>query len=85
MKKYRITLTENERAVLEAKLAKGKVAARKLTYARIMLKADRCSTAGQVAEGLRADAPERPAFLALAEHRIGRVVDNLPNRLRQRR
>ena len=40
MKKYRIALTESERTELEAKLAKGKAAARKLTHARIMLQAD---------------------------------------------
>jgi transposase len=40
MKKYRITLTESERTELEAKLAKGKAAARKLSHARIMLQAD---------------------------------------------
>jgi hypothetical protein len=40
MKKYVITLTENERTQLEAMLAKGKAAARKLTHARILLKAD---------------------------------------------
>jgi hypothetical protein len=40
MKKYSITLTEAEREQLEAMLTKGKAAARKLTHARIMLKAD---------------------------------------------
>jgi hypothetical protein len=40
MKKYIITLTEEERTQLEAMLAKGKAAARKLTHARILLKAD---------------------------------------------
>jgi hypothetical protein len=40
MKKYVITLSEEEREQLEAMLAKGKAAARKLTHARILLKAD---------------------------------------------
>ena len=40
MKKYVITLTEEERKQLESMLTKGKAAARKLTHARIMLKAD---------------------------------------------
>jgi hypothetical protein len=40
MKKYVITLTEEERVQLEAMLAKGKAAARKLAHARILLKAD---------------------------------------------
>jgi len=40
MKKYIITLTEEERTQLETMLAKGKAAARKLIHARILLKAD---------------------------------------------
>ena len=40
MKKYIITLTAEERAHLETMLAKGKAAVRKLTRARILLKAD---------------------------------------------
>jgi transposase len=40
MKKYLITLTEEERTQLETMLAKGKAAVRKLTHARILLKAD---------------------------------------------
>src|SRR5512134_1797302 len=38
--KYRVTLTPEERDGLERLLAKGKAAARKLTHARILLKAD---------------------------------------------
>ena len=40
MKKYIITLTEEERTQLETMLAKDKAAARKLIHARILLKAD---------------------------------------------
>jgi Homeodomain-like domain len=40
VKKYVVTLTEEERAALDALLRKGKAAARKLTHARILLKAD---------------------------------------------
>ena len=40
MEKYVVTLTEEERVQLEAMLAKGKAAARKLAHARILLKAD---------------------------------------------
>ena len=40
MKKYIITLTDDERAQLEKAIAAGKAAARKLTRARILLKAD---------------------------------------------
>jgi len=41
VKKYIITLTDEERAQLHHMLSAGKAAARKLTHARILLKADR--------------------------------------------
>jgi transposase len=40
MKKYRVTLTAEERECLVALIATGKAAAKKLTHARILLKAD---------------------------------------------
>jgi homeodomain-containing protein len=40
MDKYRVTLTETERAELERMVSRGKTAARKLTHARILLLAD---------------------------------------------
>ena len=40
MKKYRVTLTEEERKSLEQVISRGKGAARKLLHARILLKAD---------------------------------------------
>jgi transposase len=40
VKKYVVTLTEEERAELNELLRKGKAAARKLTHGRILLKAD---------------------------------------------
>ena len=40
MKKYIITLRQDERAQLERALSAGKAAARKLTRARILLKAN---------------------------------------------
>jgi Homeodomain-like domain len=40
MDKYRVTLTEDERAELEQMVSRGKAAARKLTHARILLLAD---------------------------------------------
>lgn len=40
MKKYRVTLTAEEREALQALIAAGKAAAQKLTHARILLKAD---------------------------------------------
>ena len=39
-KKYRVTLTDEERWMLQTMLSRGKSAARKLTHARILLKAD---------------------------------------------
>ena len=39
-KKYIVTLTEEERRMVQAMLSRGKAAARKLTHARILLKAD---------------------------------------------
>jgi transposase len=56
-KKYIVTLTEEERQMLQTMLSRGKAAARKLMHARILLKAD-ASAGGpawnddQVAEGL---------------------------------
>lgn len=40
-KKYIVTLTDEERRILREMLSRGKAAARKLTHARILLKADR--------------------------------------------
>jgi len=39
-KKYIVTLTQEERGMLQEMLSRGKAAARKLTHARILLKAD---------------------------------------------
>jgi hypothetical protein len=39
-KKYIVTLTEEERQMLQEMLSRGKAPARKLTHARILLKAD---------------------------------------------
>jgi transposase len=40
MKKYKVTLTDDEREQLAGLIASGKAAAKKLTHARILLKAD---------------------------------------------
>src|SRR3954464_378581 len=40
MKRYKVTLTDEERQQLQALIAAGKSAARKLTHARVLLKAD---------------------------------------------
>jgi transposase len=56
-KKYIVTLTPEERPMLQAMLSRGKTAARKLMHARILLKAD-ANPSGpawkddQIAEGL---------------------------------
>ena len=47
MKKYRVTLTEEERAFLKELVSCGKSAARKITHARILLLADERSEAGR--------------------------------------
>jgi transposase len=41
MKKYVVTLTEDERLSLSSLVSSGKAAAKKITHARILLKADR--------------------------------------------
>lgn len=40
MKRYKVTLTDEERQQLQALIAAGSAAARKLTHARLLLKAD---------------------------------------------
>ena len=56
-KKYIVTLTEEERRMLQGMLSRGKAAARKLMHARILLKADSSDGGpgwddGAIAEGL---------------------------------
>lgn len=56
-RRYKVTLTEEERAQLRKMLASGKAAARKLNHARILLYADQafegcCHTDPQIAETL---------------------------------
>ena len=56
-KKYIVTLSEDERQLLQAMLSRGKAAARKLMHARILLKADANPDGSawnddQIAEGL---------------------------------
>src|SRR5512144_1598164 len=64
-KKYRITLTAEEREVLGRMIARGKAAARKLAHARILLQAD---------EGGQARADEdHPAALNVRVRTIERV------------
>ena len=56
-KKYKVTLTAEERDELQAMISRGKADARKLAHARILLKADRSEggpawTDGRIAEAL---------------------------------
>ena len=46
-KKYRVTLTEEERGMLKTLVSTGKAAARKITHARILLPADEDSEQGR--------------------------------------
>ena len=57
-KKYTVTLTAEERQMLQAMLSRGKAAARKLTHARILLKADACSGEPSWRDGAIADGLE---------------------------
>jgi len=53
-KKYLVTLTGEERAILLALTKRGKVAARKLTRAHILLQADAGATDEAIARALHA-------------------------------
>ena len=60
MKKYKVTLTAEERQQLAALTASGKAAAKKLTHARILLKADAADggpawTDDRIAEAVEVD------------------------------
>jgi transposase len=59
MKKYKVTLTTDEREQLAGLIASGKAAAQKLTHARILLKADQAEgrpawTDDRIAEAIEA-------------------------------
>lgn len=49
---YRVTLSDEERACLEAVVRKGKSAARKITVARVLLKAAGGASDGEIVEAL---------------------------------
>ena len=57
-KKYVVTLTEEERATLQAMIAVGKRAARRLAHARILLKADTLGEAADWEDGAISQAVE---------------------------
>lgn len=52
VKKYKVTLSEEERSMLLALVSVGKTAARKITHARILLLADANSTDGSRTDGM---------------------------------
>jgi hypothetical protein len=52
MEKYRVSLADEERAALEGLLGKGKVAARKVAHARILLLADAGQDDEDIAQAL---------------------------------
>ena len=58
MKKYKVTLTPDERRQLQAQIAAGKGAAKKLTHARILLKADAAEDAPDWSDARIAEAVE---------------------------
>jgi hypothetical protein len=57
-KKYRVTLTEDERGELIGLVGKGKADARKLTHARVLLQADEADGRPSRADGVIAAALE---------------------------
>ncbi len=57
-KKYSVVLTETEREVLHRLIAAGTAPARKLTHARVLLKADQCPEGPGWADELIAEAVE---------------------------
>jgi len=70
MDKYRVTLTEEERADLEHLVSSGKAAARKLTHARILLLADDSRGAEHADEQIA-------AVLATSPRTVSRVRQQL--------
>jgi len=70
-KKYRVTLTVDERAELESLISVGKAAARKLAHARILLKADETSGSPAWEDGPIAEAVEvGPSTVARVRERF---------------
>src|SRR3982750_1421348 len=82
-KRYRVTLTPDERLGLEQLLAKGKAAARKLTRARILLKAD-ASPAGPAWTDDQIHLALDVGLATIARVRQGFVEQGLPATLTPR-
>lgn len=66
-RRYKVTLTDEERDLLHAMLSSGKAAARKLNHARLLLLADETS------DGLRRTDQEIAATLGLGVRTVERV------------
>jgi transposase len=64
---YKVTLTDEERDLLQSMLSTGKAAARKLNHARLLLFAD------EVADGGRRTDQEIAATLGIAQRTVERV------------
>src|SRR3954469_9494905 len=76
VKRYRVTLTAEERSGLEQMIGSGKAAARKLAHARILLKADEAAGGPGGADGQIAEAVE-VGLVAVARVRERFVGDGL--------
>jgi transposase len=93
MKKYRVTLTADERENLTILIATGKAAAKKLTHARILLKADQAEGGPgwideQIAEALEISVATiervRQRFVEQGlEPALGRKKQDQPSRARK--
>ena len=64
---YKVTLTDEERALLRSMLSSGKAAARKLNHARLLLFAD------EAVDGLRRTDQEIAATLGIGPRTVERV------------
>jgi transposase len=73
MKKYKVTLTAEERNSLQELLAAGKAAAKKLTHARILLKADAAPAGPAWTDARIAEALE--VHVTTVEHLRERFVE----------
>jgi hypothetical protein len=92
MKKYKVTLTTDERNSLQELIAAGKAAALKLTHARLLLKADAAPggpawTDARIAEALEVDVTTverlRERFVGQGlEAALGRKKQDRPSRQR---
>jgi transposase len=71
VKKYHVTLTPEERVSLDAMVASGKAAARKLAHARVLLKADEAEGGPGWSDAAIADALDvGPATVARVRQRF---------------